>query len=277
MMFFEPLKYCRRRLLPVGLVLIVLISMEARAGSDDVCFGKPLDIEGLTFDRKINGFVDKNGLKYRLSNILLAGRGDFFATIDKQTGENIDHLIGEFLRNTTKTQVSAAGDQDRYGRQPVDVFAMRQLEKRWLQQELVRNGMAIVHPEVKEGKCTKRLFVAENEARKMQRGIWRADNTVIMAANDKNWQLRKDRYQLVDGRVLSVGKTRKRVYLNFGTYWQEDFTVVIANKHIKRFNSAIGEFDTLAGKAVRIRGWLVSNRGPQIEVYYPGQIELELE
>jgi len=33
----------------------------------------------------------------------------------------------------------------------------------------------------------------------------------------------------------------------------------------------------LSGKLVRVRGWMIKNRGPLIEIYHPGQIEIEIE
>ncbi len=264
-------------LLPLMVVLVLLLPDNIQAGSDGVCSGKPIKFEELLFDPKRLELSGSSGEVFRLSGILLIAQGDFSATIGEQTNSRIAVLTNRLFGSGKVTNMISAGNRDRFGRQPVNVYLQQPSGRTWLQEELVKYGLAIVHPEKDGDECTILLLSAEIDARKMRRGIWKSDNPVIMKANDIDWQARSNSYQLVEGKVVSVGKTRKRVYLNFGTNWQEDFTVVIANKYIKRFKDGIGDFDTLAGKTIRIRGWLASDRGPLIEVYYPGQIELELD
>ncbi len=99
----------------------------------------------------------------------------------------------------------------------------------------------------------------------------------MMSAQSGDWRAKVNAFTIVEGLVLSVGQAGSRIYLNFGNNWQRDFTVIVAKRNAKRFKGMIGNLKELAGRKIRVRGWMVSDRGPMIEVYYPGQIELDVD
>ena len=74
-----------------------------------------------------------------------------------------------------------------------------------MQLELVNAGLAMVHPGLNSPICDAWLFVAEKAARNMKKGIWASGKSIIMAADDENWQSRVQSYQLVEGKIVSVG------------------------------------------------------------------------
>ena len=76
------------------------------------------------------------------------------------------------------------------------------------------------------------------------------------------------------GRLLLGGLGRGRVYLNFGRFWKEDFTAVIAAPALRLFAEAGMDPLVLEGALVRIRGWVDDRDGPRIEVTHPEQIEV---
>ena len=82
------------------------------------------------------------------------------------------------------------------------------------------------------------------------------------------------RGELVEGRVLSTGRTRSMLYLNFGRSWSTDFTVTIPAAAADRFAAAGMAVEGLAGRRVRVRGWLGQHDGPTMHVEHPEQIEL---
>jgi hypothetical protein len=84
----------------------------------------------------------------------------------------------------------------------------------------------------------------------------------------------KHSYQLVEGRVAAVGEGGSRIYLNFGTDWHSDFTVEIERKDARAFVAAGLDRHALAGKPVRVRGWIEWRNGPMIQASHPEQIEL---
>src|SRR5262249_21147619 len=81
-------------------------------------------------------------------------------------------------------------------------------------------------------------------------------------------------YQLVEGTVLSVGEGAGRIYLNFTRDWKSDFTISVARKDLPAFDQAGIDLKTLAGKRVRVRGWVIWRHGPMIEATHPEQSEL---
>jgi micrococcal nuclease len=84
----------------------------------------------------------------------------------------------------------------------------------------------------------------------------------------------KSTYQLVEGVVAAVGEAGGRIYLNFAKDWRSDFTIVVEGSDAGAFRTAGMELKTLAGKSVRVRGWVEWRNGPMIAASHPEQIEL---
>ena len=74
--------------------------------------------------------------------------------------------------------------------------------------------------------------------------------------------------------MVSVGEGAGRVYLNFARDWKSDFTVSVARKDVSAFTAEGIDLKALAGKRVRVRGWVIWRNGPMIEATHPEQIEL---
>ena len=83
-----------------------------------------------------------------------------------------------------------------------------------------------------------------------------------------------DTFQIVEGEVVDAAVVRGRAYLNFGADWREDFTVTVAPKDRRAFENAGLDLESLAGRIVRVRGWLDSYNGPQIVLTHPEQLEI---
>ena len=139
---------------------------------------------------------------------------------------------------------------------------------------LVRDGLAFADPPADEA-CAGALLRAEEEARQNHRGLWSDPELRPLAAGDPAHILRKrGEFVIVEGRVLSVGERPRRTYLNFGAIWNEDFTAFMdtdAGPLIAPPGMTPGE---LAGRRVRIRGYVLEDRGPAIAVARPGQLEM---
>ena len=80
-------------------------------------------------------------------------------------------------------------------------------------------------------------------------------------------------FALVEGKVVSVRESGATIYLNFGRRWSTDFTVTILKRNARSFTAAGLEPKTLAGRRVRVRGWIEERGGPWIEATRPEQIE----
>jgi hypothetical protein len=71
-----------------------------------------------------------------------------------------------------------------------------------------------------------------------------------------------------------VGEGGGRIYLNFAKDWRSDFTISVARKDMSAFTTAGIDLKGLAGKRLRVRGWVEWRNGPLIEASHPEQIEV---
>jgi hypothetical protein len=74
--------------------------------------------------------------------------------------------------------------------------------------------------------------------------------------------------------VLAVARVKGRAYMNFGTDWKSDFTLVLDADALRTFEADGIGIETLQGRRVRARGWVEYFNGPMIEITHPEQIEV---
>jgi endonuclease YncB( thermonuclease family) len=144
-----------------------------------------------------------------------------------------------------------------------------------LAQGLVGRGLALVDPSGSAPFCRPDLFAVEEAARRQGLGLWADEGyKAISAARTDRLRDRVGHFVLVEGRIRSVGERQQRTYLNFGSRWASDFTVVVP----KRLWSALqGRGLTgpgLTGRVVRVRGIVEDWQGPAITVTLPEMLEL---
>lgn len=142
----------------------------------------------------------------------------------------------------------------------------------WVQGEILRLGLARVYTFPDNHALATDLYALEREARAARRGIWADSFYAIRSPTELSRDT--DSFQIVEGKVLDAVKTKGTVYLNFGLDWRTDFTIVVNGEGQKRFRAA--QFDPLAlkGRTVRVRGWIKSRNGPQIELAHPEPLEV---
>ncbi len=160
---------------------------------------------------------------------------------------------------------------DRYGRVHAQVFLM---DGTWLQAELVGQGLARVRPLVGEEACIPALLAAEDTARTRALGIWADGRFRPRDANDPSLSQQNGIYEIVEGRVLSVGHGSHMVFLDFGPNYRRDFTVMIPPSVAKRLAEAGLPVDALKGRLIRVRGVMEESGGPAIRVQHPTAIEV---
>lgn len=146
----------------------------------------------------------------------------------------------------------------------------------WLQGEMLGRGMARVYTFADNRQRASELYARERTARAAGSGIWsQRYYRVRNAASDvKELAQSEGTFQLVEGRVLDIGETQQRTYLNFGEDHREDFTVTVPSKARALFRSAGLGLAGLRGRDVRVRGWLKWLNGPMIEINHPEPIEV---
>lgn len=178
--------------------------------------------------------------------------------------------LSEFARGHRATLAVHVPKQDRYDRIRAQVF-FEGFEERWLQVALLRRGLARVNIAPDRSECAAELYAAEREARQKGFGLWA--NSAYAVRSPENVGRDTGTFQLVEGRVLSVGERDSRFYLNFGSDWRTDFTVTIAPEDRANFRAANIDPAGYQGKYVRVRGFVKQLNGPEIEVATPEAIE----
>ena len=157
---------------------------------------------------------------------------------------------------------------DRHGRALAHLF---DAEGRWIQGQILKAGLARVYSFADNRALVAEMLALEGAARAARRGIW-GDPFYAVRTPDAaaRWL---GGFEVVEGRVLAVGRGGGKTYLNFADDWRSDFTIMLDRKAQKLFEAAGLDLDSYAGRAVRVRGWLKSRNGPMIEATHPEQIE----
>ncbi len=164
---------------------------------------------------------------------------------------------------------------DRYDHVLAQVYVARGETKTWVQEALITEGLARVYSLADTRACVGELLKRETEARAERRGIWHSWAYRVQDATDVKRLSRLTRtYQLVEGTVHAVGEGRKWIYVNFAEDWRHDFTIAIAHKDLAAFETAGFDFERLAGRRLRVRGWVEWWNGPMIKATHPEQIEI---
>lgn len=162
----------------------------------------------------------------------------------------------------------SAPKEDRHGR----LRAQIAVGGAWLQEALLREGLARValmpsHPE-----CAAKMYAAEAAARAAKRGLWVLPAYAVRSPDG----LTRDRgtFQIVEGKVVSASVKGGRAYVNFSADWDNDFTVTIAPEDMKVFRARNVDPRNYAGKTVRVHGIIDWYHGPEIEPMGPESVEI---
>ncbi|HMR33229.1 MAG TPA: hypothetical protein PKA13_17875 [Geminicoccaceae bacterium] len=157
---------------------------------------------------------------------------------------------------------------DRWGRRRVALAdaAGVPLAGRW-----VAEGEALVDPDAGD-EAAAVLLPLEVLARDARLGIWAERRWRVQDARDVRGSTGD--LVLVEGAVQAVGWGGDRLYLNFGDDRRQDFTARIGRADVRKLARAGLELEDLAGRRVRLRGWLSYLGGPMIELSGRAQIEV---
>ena len=190
-------------------------------------------------------------------------------------GEDTSISAAETLNNLAAgrswTIAPVKAEPDRYGRIHAHLFNE---SGSWLQEQLVRGGSVRVRPAAGESGCFQPLLEIEAEARATQVGFWADAQHHPKSAVDPSLSKQMGLYELVEGRIRSVGRGRYMVFLDFGTNFRRDFTVMVPIAAETRFEEKGVSLDSLAGKRIRVRGVIEASGGPAIRVSDPALIEV---
>jgi endonuclease YncB( thermonuclease family) len=176
---------------------------------------------------------------------------------------------------------------DRYGRTVAYAEILPVGSRRSAEAEMISAGFAEASGDAGSQACAAELLRRETIARKAKLGLW-ADPYYDPIPADKPADIiaRRGHFALIEGQVVSVHESGATLYVNFGRHWSQDFAVTIRRRDERNFAAAGLDLQGLAGRQVRIRGWIEAHsantsdtaagfwRAPWIEVAHTGQIEL---
>jgi endonuclease YncB( thermonuclease family) len=145
----------------------------------------------------------------------------------------------------------------------------------WLQERLIRSGLALYTSTLDNRACAEELLAAEAMARRDKVGLWRSGFFHVASATDIRL-LREavGSFQLVEGKAVSVSERGSGAYLNFASDWRRGFSVRLTPGAVRLLKSSGRKAADFRGKSLRVRGWLRWSRTPLIEADHPEQIEV---
>jgi micrococcal nuclease len=210
-----------------------------------------------------------DGREVRLAGVIAANDLDGDQVATREATAALDRLVAG--KRVLLYSLADAGD--RHGRILAQVALAD--DGGWVQGLLVADGMLRVGPVTGEPACSELLIAHERAARAAHAGLWtKRDFSVESADNITALNAAIGRFAVVEGRVIRVGETPSRTYIDFGRRYREDFTIIIPREARAEFRAAGIDLSALRGKRIRGRGVLFSSGGPAIEVRKPASIEI---
>ena len=210
-----------------------------------------------------------DGRQVYLAEVLppASSEGTAFSAIQGAAAYLRAHVLGQ------KVEVRYGGKhQDRYGATVAHIFVAG-ANPLWVQESLVREGLALVFPQPDNHACSQQLAALEETARNANRGYWgQALFKVLPARETRSLLNLVQTYQIVEGEITSVSHTGGRTVLHFTGNSQSGFTATIEPAAGKRLVEQ--GLDDWQGLTVRIRGWIERKRGPAMTIIQPEQIKL---
>jgi len=181
------------------------------------------------------------------------------------TAAELQSRLTSILTGPLRVQVAEA-KADRYGRLPALIWIGDAL----LQEAVAGEGLAIAFADGASLPCFDRILAAEDAARRLGRGYWK--DVRLPIASPDTFAPWIGKFAIFEGRVLSVGNRPARSYLDFGRRWREDVTVEIPKK-IRDAMGGEAALSALAGKRVRLRGFVREGGGPLMVLGSPLQLQ----
>jgi hypothetical protein len=261
------------RLIPLVLCFILLPAQGLAQDNPDralrLCLGDAAEIsEPVPVTAGEDGpvFRSATGAGFVLADVVMPGGTDQDTTIQRSS-------------ETAGSRYLAyrAGPENRWGLAPAWVVSERENDRVLVQQVMLSSGKALVAPNHGTSDCTSALKWSEAVARRAGRGLWQ-DSKVLSTRHPEALLERAGHYVVAAGRIVSLGKTARTRYLNFGFRWKSDFTVTVKVSEEEAFDAVLGKRSMrvadLEGAAVLVRGVLQVRDGPYMELTHPGQLDV---
>jgi len=141
-----------------------------------------------------------------------------------------------------------------------DLVQIKDDKDNWLQGELIERSLVHVYPSMDNDVFAQQMLSMD-----------RAD---VLSPFDLEGNIGKykGKFAVVEATVLQVKRVRNNIFINFGEDWRTDFTVLIKKSNENNFTGI--DVMSIAGKKIRVRGWVEEYNGPLIKAY--GRYNLEI-
>lgn len=237
------------------------------------CSSQPVDYSNILVSEVIDGDTVRlsNGLSLRYIGIdtpevRIKKGASFvyepqpFALAAKQYNQKL--VEGKLIRVEFDVE-----KKDKYGRLLGYCF----LGDTFINAELVKEGLAVLYTYPPNVKYVEQLVSFQKQARREGRGLWGSYKVIDHSQADQYiGQIRT-----VRGRVLSSYRSAKCLFLNFGTDYRTDFTVVIFNNSLGAFNQrGINPEIFYQNRLVEVSGRIREYNGPEIIVNTPYELQV---
>jgi hypothetical protein len=145
-----------------------------------------------------------------------------------------------------------------------------------VQGHLLEQGLARAYTLGGNRSCAAALLSAERRAREAHRGLWAQAAYQLRSADNPAELLRyRSTFQIIEGWIAKVARVRGVIYLNFDPDWRRGFSVSVRAGNSDILGAYAKRPRSLAGKAVRVRGWIDQRHGaPTIDLSVAGQLEV---
>lgn len=169
-----------------------------------------------------------------------------------------------------QTKAPKTGRVNRLGQSLAHVKTQK--EDIWVQGYLLAHGFARAAPTPSNPEMTVQMLKLEDTARAKKTGLWaQGAHPVLTPETALN---ANGSFAVVEGTVVGAASVKNNLYLNFGQNWREDFTVMIPPA-VRKMMVRVGiDPLALAGKTIRVRGWVREYNGALIELDHPASLEL---
>ena len=168
------------------------------------------------------------------------------------------------------TLYASSDKPDRYGRIAVHVFQ----KSKWIQGTVLKRGQALAFGHVENPACMQALLDAENLHRARFPDFWRKKGQELNTGDLDSLSGKTGHFMLIRGKVRSVGDRQRRLYLNFGEKWAQDFTVSLLKNGFTAFGGSLKRLKDMSGRTAQVRGILEERQGPLIRVVDDIQIQI---
>lgn len=254
------------------LILANLACSAANAADPARCFSRAKIVETQVARIEPNGvLIVSGGGAVTLEGVLLPDGRDPAAELLRRDAVA---ALRSLSRGRIRLLTSNIARRDRYGRIRAQIQLAGKTTESWLQEAILKRGLARVATAPDRPECAEELYAAEDQARAVRRGLWADARYAIRSPRTVDLPELLGTFQVVEGKVVNASVRGGRAYLNFGHTWRTDFTVTISSHDLKRFRMAGIDPETYAGKTVRVRGWIERMNGPEIEIADPAQIQI---